>query len=186
MAWVTHGIALPELYEDEDVHFARNCRNEFGYQFVPQLLFLNSLFGYLSFLILLRWCQGSKPDFYHIMIYMFLRPTEDLGENKLFESQTYVQLWHHPPVFDKIVLFITSLIAVPWMLLPKPLALRSQYLQKLQGRTYGVLSGVDNNDVEDDGDQHEEEELEFSEVLVHQVIHTIEFELGAVSNTASY
>ncbi|CAK9208464.1 unnamed protein product [Sphagnum troendelagicum] len=72
------------------------------------------------------------------------------------------------------------------MLLPKPLALRSQYLQKLQGRTYGVLSGVDNNDVEDDGDQHEEEEFEFSEVLVHQMIHTIEFELGAVSNTASY
>ncbi|KAH8934864.1 hypothetical protein BDL97_17G001900 [Sphagnum fallax] len=146
------------------------------YQFVPQLLFLNCLFGYLSFLILLKWCQGSKPDLYHIMIYMFLSPTEDLGENKLFEGQTYVQ----------IVLLITSLIAVPWMLLPKPLALRSQYLQKLQGRTYGVLSGVDNNDVEDDGDQHEEEEFEFSEVLVHQMIHTIEFVLGAVSNTASY
>ncbi|CAK9208504.1 unnamed protein product [Sphagnum troendelagicum] len=44
----------------------------------------------------------------------------------------------------------------------------------------------DNNDVDDDGDQHEEEELEFSEVLVHRTIHTIEFELGAVSNTASY
>jgi V-type H+-transporting ATPase subunit a len=62
------------------------------YQFVPQLLFLNCLFGYLSFLILLKWCQGSKPDLYHIMIYMFLSPTEDLGENKLFEGQTYVQV----------------------------------------------------------------------------------------------
>jgi V-type H+-transporting ATPase subunit a len=88
--------------------------------------------------------------------------------------------------FWQIVLLITSLIAVPWMLLPKPLVLRSQYLQKLQGRTYEVLSGVDNNNVEDDGDQHEEEEFEFSEVLVHQMIHTIEFVLGAVSNTASY
>jgi hypothetical protein len=31
--------------------------------------------------------------------------------------------------FWQIVLLITSLIAVPWMLRPKPLALRSQYLQ---------------------------------------------------------
>jgi V-type H+-transporting ATPase subunit a len=78
------------------------------YQFVPQLLFLNCLFGYLSFLIVLKWCQGSKPDLYHIMIYMFLSPMEDLGENKLFEGQTYVQVWHHPPVFDKIAFLFHS------------------------------------------------------------------------------
>ncbi|KAL0418160.1 UNVERIFIED_CONTAM: V-type proton ATPase subunit a1 [Sesamum radiatum] len=46
------------------------------YQFVPQMIFLNSLFGYLSLLIIIKWCTGSQADLYHVMIYMFLSPFE--------------------------------------------------------------------------------------------------------------
>ncbi|XP_054812481.1 V-type proton ATPase subunit a1 isoform X2 [Prosopis cineraria] len=61
------------------------------YQFVPQMIFLNSLFGYLSLLIVVKWCTGSQADLYHVMIYMFLSPTDNLGDNQLFWGQRPLQ-----------------------------------------------------------------------------------------------
>jgi vacuolar-type H+-ATPase subunit I/STV1 len=43
-------------------------------EFVPQMVFLNGLFGYLCLLIVGKWVSGSTADLYHIMIYMFLSP----------------------------------------------------------------------------------------------------------------
>eukprot|EP00475_Leptophrys_vorax_P011349 TRINITY_DN17861_c0_g1_i3.p1 TRINITY_DN17861_c0_g1~~TRINITY_DN17861_c0_g1_i3.p1 ORF type:complete len:781 (-),score=105.21 TRINITY_DN17861_c0_g1_i3:124-2148(-) len=150
------------------------------YEFIPQCLFLGSLFGYLSLLIIVKWVTGSQADLYHVMIYMFLNPTEPLGDNELFWGQGTLQ----------IVLLLIAIVAVPWMLFPKPLILRAEHEKKRQGRTYAALNS-DNESYDLDpshAETHheEEEEFEFSEVMVHQMIHTIEFVLGAVSNTASY
>ena len=57
------------------------------------MIFLNSLFGYLSVLIVIKWCTGSQADLYHVMIYMFLSPTDNLGENQLFWGQRPLQVW---------------------------------------------------------------------------------------------
>nr|CAB3496486.1 unnamed protein product [Digitaria exilis] len=159
--------------------FFRNSINVW-YQFIPQLIFLNSLFGYLSLLIIVKWCTGSKADLYHVMIYMFLSPTDDLGENQLFSGQKTLQL----------VLLLLALVSVPWMLIPKPLLLKRQHERRHQGHQYAMLQGTDESVGAELGehhdDSHDHEEFEFSEVFVHQMIHTIEFVLGAVSNTASY
>uniref|UniRef100_A0A6M2EZD1 V-type proton ATPase subunit a n=1 Tax=Populus davidiana TaxID=266767 RepID=A0A6M2EZD1_9ROSI len=155
--------------------YFRNSLNVW-FQFIPQIIFLNSLFGYLSLLIILKWCTGSQADLYHVMIYMFLSPTDELGENQLFPRQKIVQL----------VLLLLALVSVPWMLLPKPFLLKMQH-QARQGESYMPLQSTEESlQLEANHDSHGHEEFEFSEVFVHQMIHTIEFVLGAVSNTASY
>ncbi|GMY10671.1 V-type proton ATPase subunit a1 isoform X1 [Fagus crenata] len=147
------------------------------YQFVPQVIFLNSLFGYLSLLIIIKWCTGSQADLYHVMIYMFLSPTDNLGENQLFWGQRPLQ----------IILLLLAFIAVPWMLFPKPFILKRLHTERFQGRSYGMLGTSEMElDVEPDSARQHHEEFNFSEVFVHQMIHSIEFVLGAVSNTASY
>ncbi|XWS54961.1 hypothetical protein CRYUN_Cryun10bG0134400 [Craigia yunnanensis] len=149
------------------------------FQFIPQMIFLNSLFGYLSLLIIVKWCTGSQADLYHVMIYMFLSPTDELGENQLFPGQKTVQL----------VLLLLAMVSVPWMLLPKPFLLKKQHENRHQGQSYAPLQSTDDtlhSEENHDSHGHGHEEFEFSEVFVHQLIHTIEFVLGAVSNTASY
>ncbi|KGN47288.1 V-type proton ATPase subunit a1 [Cucumis sativus] len=147
------------------------------YQFIPQVIFLNSLFGYLSLLIVIKWCTGSQADLYHVMIYMFLSPFEDLGENELFWGQRPLQ----------IILLMLAIVAVPWMLFPKPFILKKMHTERFQGRTYGMLGTSEIDlEVEPDSARQHQEDFNFSEIFVHQMIHSIEFVLGAVSNTASY
>uniref|UniRef100_A0A5B7BBN9 V-type proton ATPase subunit a n=1 Tax=Davidia involucrata TaxID=16924 RepID=A0A5B7BBN9_DAVIN len=159
-----------------DAHFFRSSL-DIRYQFVPQIIFLNSLFGYLSLLIVIKWCTGSQADLYHVMIYMFLSPFDDLGENQLFWGQSVLQ----------VILLLLAIVAVPWMLFPKPFILKKLHSERFQGRTYGILGTSEMDlDVEPDSARQHHEEFNFSEVFVHQMIHSIEFVLGAVSNTASY
>ncbi|XP_021911618.1 V-type proton ATPase subunit a3-like, partial [Carica papaya] len=156
--------------------FFRNDLN-IWYQFVPQMIFLNSLFGYLSLLIIVKWCTGSQADLYHVMIYMFLKPTEDLGDNQLFFGQKFLQ----------ILLLLLAIVAVPWMLFPKPFLLKEQHEERHRGQSYALLHNFDDPlEMEPCDDSHNHEKFVFSEIFVHQLIHTIEFVLGAVSNTASY
>lgn len=70
IGWCSFVIALVVSYLQVSVHSTASISP-------------NALFGYLAFLIVLKWCQGSKPDLYHVMIYMFLSPLDALGESAI-------------------------------------------------------------------------------------------------------
>jgi len=156
------------------------------FEFVPQLLFMLCLFGYLVILIIYKWsCPpshwvafGNSPPFLlNVMIQMFLSPfstTLQNGVNRVFTGLEILQP----------ILLITAILCVPVMLLVKPLYLRYKNNGKLQ--RIPTLETEEDHQSSSHGGHGGEEEFDFSEVFVKQCIHTIEYVLGAISNTASY
>jgi len=141
-------------------------------EFLPQMIFMLSLFGYLCALVVVKWIQPSygnqpPPMILQIMIQMFLSPTS--VQNVLYNPtiQQYVQLG----------LVGAAFISIPWMLLAKPYILKAKHKSRMK-------ENVQNSHTGEDG--HSSEEFDFGEIFIKQVIHTIEFVLGGISNTASY
>jgi V-type H+-transporting ATPase subunit a len=167
-----------------------------------------SIFGYLVLCILYKWsvdwyARGqAPPGLLNMLIYMFLSPSTI--DEPLYRGQQIVQN----------ILLLIALICVPWLLLMKPLVLRweskhhiargysglpvqvaHRYSEEPASATEGRFSlGENEEEQEDDGmilmemqllDEHSET-FDFSEAMIHQVIHTIEFCLNCVSHTASY
>lgn len=175
--------------------------------FVPGMIFFQSIFGYLVFAIVYKWSVDwyaigkAPPGLLNMLIYMFLQPG-DVGETPLYNGQEYVQ----------VILLLMAVICVPILLFLKPFYLRREHnkARALGYRGIGETSHVsaldddeentlngnrdsfaDDEDgvaliTQDIGGGEHEEEFEFSEEMIHQVIHTIEFCLNCVSHTASY
>lgn len=155
-------------------------------QFVPSFLFLQCIFGYMVFAIIYKWSvdwsksETSPPGILNMLIFMFLSPGK--VEEPLYRGQAYVQL----------ILFIISLICIPWLLFAKPLVLRYEHHRAITQGYEGITnrssfpigdSGIDAALALEDMQQ---ERFDFMEILIHQIIHTIEFCLGCLSHCASY
>eukprot|EP00882_Tetradesmus_deserticola_P031960 GHRQ01036149.1.p1 GENE.GHRQ01036149.1~~GHRQ01036149.1.p1 ORF type:complete len:133 (-),score=44.12 GHRQ01036149.1:242-640(-) len=57
-----------------------------------QMIFLNSLFGYLCNAIVYKWLTAKTTDLYHVMIYMFLSPGTVDEAGYLFPGQAGLQV----------------------------------------------------------------------------------------------
>uniref|UniRef100_A0A8C9WZT6 V-type proton ATPase subunit a n=1 Tax=Sander lucioperca TaxID=283035 RepID=A0A8C9WZT6_SANLU len=153
--------------------------------FLPELLFLLCLFGYLVFMIFYKWlvftAKDSRlaPSILIHFINMFLMQGD--GVQPLYPGQTGLQVF----------LVVIAVLSVPVLLLGKPVYLywlhngshrlgieEELYLM----RAHDMEEGSSHSDLSTSGERQTEEVNEF----LHQAIHTIEYCLGCVSNTASY
>merc|ERR1712048_326373 len=83
-------------------------------------------------------------------------------------------------------LMLATVVSVPWILLPKPLILWWQNSQKMKAKTVAVEDAEAADPAPAHGGHGHGEEFNFSEIMIHQIIETIEYVLGTVSHTASY
>ncbi|EEH20928.1 hypothetical protein PABG_03159 [Paracoccidioides brasiliensis Pb03] len=175
--------------------------------FVPGMIFFQSIFGYLAFTIIYKWIVDwnahgqSPPGLLNLLIFMFLKP--GTVNEQLYRGQATVQ----------VILLLLALVQVPILLFLKPFYLRWEHnrARALGYRGLGETARVsaldeDNEDghlsgnvresmasdaegiamITQDLGEEEHETFEFSEAMIHQIIHTIEFCLNCVSHTASY
>uniref|UniRef100_A0A668SKI2 V-type proton ATPase subunit a n=1 Tax=Oreochromis aureus TaxID=47969 RepID=A0A668SKI2_OREAU len=161
--------------------------------FIPEIIFMASLFGYLVILIFYKWVSYSArisrdaPSLLIAFINMFLFNYNDPNNKPFYRGQMAIQS----------LLVVIALACVPCMLIVKTLVMRRQYLWRrhLGTQNFGGIR-VGNGPTEDEAEiiQHDqlaqqsedEPEFNFADVAVHQAIHTIEYCLGCISNTASY
>ncbi|XP_008169359.2 V-type proton ATPase 116 kDa subunit a 4 isoform X1 [Chrysemys picta bellii] len=171
-------------------------------QFIPEMIFILCLFGYLVFMVIFKWCHfdvhvsQKAPSILIHFINMFLFNYNDPTNGPLYPHQEEVQSF----------LVIFALIAVPWMLLFKPFILRANHRKAQRMLQTPAISENPAGDIEVEiidsnhakkagqedhsgghgGHDDHDEEFNFGDTFVHQAIHTIEYCLGCISNTASY
>ncbi|OUM70143.1 hypothetical protein PIROE2DRAFT_57009 [Piromyces sp. E2] len=95
-----------------DIYF--NNRINIFCEFIPEIIMLNSLFGYLCLLIIKKWLTdwtgASAPSLLNILINMVLKPGQVKPDEHMYFGQSLVQ-------FILLILFV---VCIFWLLLAKP------------------------------------------------------------------
>uniref|UniRef100_A0A8C4E478 V-type proton ATPase subunit a n=1 Tax=Dicentrarchus labrax TaxID=13489 RepID=A0A8C4E478_DICLA len=157
---------------------------------IPELFFMVCLFGYLVFMVVFKWIAYTPaqskiaPSILIHFIDMFLF-TDNPENPPLYTGQIVVQK----------VLVVLALCSVPVLLLGKPMceyvSFKKRRRQVVSLCSTGTLTLSLELDVFSDmifcsSGGRQTSEFDAADVFMHQAIHTIEYCLGCISNTASY
>jgi len=201
------------MLNTNDKHAKHEAWYDFIHEFVPQFLFAFCLFVYMIVLIVFKWTvnwQDRMFDGYECglnttdtaascnkfctaygdidcvqppsLINALIDIALNIGNvaEPMFNSQASAQTW----------LLLVAVLCVPWMLLVKPLLLRSENKNQQDTIGYDENPFTEAQDAPSGGGggggHGHGGEFNFGEVMIHQAIETIEFVLGMISNTASY
>ena len=175
---------------------------DFIFVFIPQIIFMLILFGYMDFLIFLKWSinydgkENQAPDIKSYLMSIFLDfgnlpkfPKDDKDKDDkdwiLLKDRDFTEKF-------QLSILIISIICLIIMFIPKIFLSYSKAKEKSKDKNIINLR----NSLEDHMNENlineninkniENPEPLLSDFFVASVIETIEFALGTVSNTASY
>lgn len=157
--------------------YERNMVN-FWFECVPMMVFMVCFFGFMDYMILYKWVtpmEPNPPSIINSLISMAMW-TEDV--NPMLGAS-----------LPRLLMAI-SIIAVPFMLIPKPVILYMQHQREVASRPgtgpFRSIASVDEESCQLELEEEKKDEFDISEITIHQIIETIEYVLGTVSHTASY
>jgi V-type H+-transporting ATPase subunit a len=151
---------------------------DFIFEFIPMIIFMSSLFGYMIILIFVKWATdwsqdtSKAPSLIAQLMNIALKAgsVDDKPTWGTVESQEYTHF----------ILLIIALNCVPFLLFPKPII---QFMKKGKEDDYHRIADKEEETTHKQDLHHDDG---FMNLFIHQAIETIEFTLGCVSNTASY
>lgn len=142
--------------------------------FLPELLYMGSIFGYLAFAIIFKWCTdwtgSNPPGLMNMLINMFLSPGSVNKDEQLFEGQGLIQA----------ILLIIAIVSIPILLLGKPIS------QKIANKKNVEELPTENEVIAISERDYKKPEWSFGDAFINQAVHTIEYCLSGISHTASY
>ncbi|CAD5116185.1 unnamed protein product [Dimorphilus gyrociliatus] len=188
--------------------------------FIPEIIFMVSMFGYLVMIIFVKWVKfgptdpNCAPSLLIGLINMFMMKYPKVGDHTVDCS---LWSWYKGQQALQTLLVVLIVICIPWMLLTKPFILyyrnrantnvnnnqivrkpskredKNRLIDDVENPAEVDVQILDSHSLSSDVPLEEfeqqdipKEEFEMGDVLIRQAIHTIEYCLGCVSNTASY